>query len=69
MERKICSSGQAGVRRSGAFAPPHADLQLRPALGQAGVDPDAVWAKLAAMAEGGADRLAQALEILGIRLG
>ena len=26
--------------------------QLRAALGQAGVDPDVVWAKLAAMAEG-----------------
>ena len=43
--------------------------QLRAALGQAGVDPDAVWAKLAAMAEEGADRLAQVLETLSIRLG
>ena len=31
----------------------HIDVaQLRAALGQAGVDPDVVWAKLAAMAEG-----------------
>ena len=48
----------------------HIDVaQLRAALGQVGVDPYAVWAKLAAMAEEGADRLAQALEILSIRLG
>ena len=43
--------------------------QLRAALGQVGVDPDVVWAKLAAMAEEGADRLAQVSEILSIRLG
>ena len=31
----------------------HLDVaQLRAALGQAGVDPEVVWAKLAAMAEG-----------------
>ena len=48
----------------------HIDVaQLRSALGQAAVDPDAVWAKLAAMAEEGADRLAQVLEMLSIRLG